>query len=149
MCIRDRDKVTTVRSHAYHVKFLNSQSSTFKATKPRPEYNNYLIGNDPSKWASKVPIYDQVRYEELYPGVHLDAYDVDGYFKYDFVVEPGASTQNIALSYEGADRLKLKKGDLIIHTSVDKIVEHKPYAYQEIDGKKVTIQCNYQLDGNS
>ena len=26
---------------------------------------------------------------------------------------------------------------------------HKPYAYQEIDGKKVTIQCNYQLDGNT
>ena len=118
-----RDKVTTIRSHAYHVKFLNSKQSTFKPTKPRPEYNNYLIGNDQSKWASRVPLYDQVRYEDLYDGVHLDAYDVDGYFKYDFVVEPGASTQNIVLEYEGVDRLKLKKGDLIIHTSVDKIVE--------------------------
>ncbi len=146
---RDRDKIHSVRAHAYHVKFLNANQASLKPTNRRIEYNNYLLGNDPSKWASKVPIFDQVRYENLYQGVHLDAYDVDGYFKYDFVVEPGASTDNIALNYIGADRLEIKKEDLVIHTSVDKIVEHKPYAYQEINGKKVTVNCAYQLEGST
>lgn len=146
---RDREKIQPVRAHAYHVKFLNANEPTLKPTAPRSEYNNYFLGNDRSKWASHVPIFDQVRYENLYPGVHLDAYDVDGYFKYDFVVEPGATTENIILEYEGADRLQIKKGDLIIHTSVDKIVEHEPYAYQEINGKKVTVKCAYQLEDNT
>ena len=145
---RNQSKVQPVRAHAYQVKFLNADQANLKATKPRTAYNNYFLGNDPSKWASKVPIFDQVRYENLYPGIHLDAYDVDGYFKYDFVVEPGAATEIIALNYTGADRLQIKKGDLIIHTSVDKIVEHEPYAYQEINGKKVTVKCAYQLKDN-
>ncbi len=146
---KDRKAIQPVRAHAYHVAFLNANPATFKPSQPRTEYYNYFLGNDPSKWASHVPLFDQVRYQDLYPGVHLDAYDVDGYFKYDFVVEPGASTDKIALGYEGADRLQIKKGDLVIHTSVDKIIEHEPYAYQEIDGKRVTVKCNYQLDGNT
>jgi len=147
---RDREKIQPVRSHAYHVTFLNANNQAkLKPTQPRTEYNNYFLGNDPSKWASHVPLFDQVRYENLYPGIHLDAYDVDGYFKYDFVVEPGAFTKNIALRYEGADRLQIKKGDLVIHTSVDKIIEHEPYAYQEIDGKRITVNCVYQLNGNT
>ncbi len=146
----DRDKTHPVRSHAYHVAFVNAnQTAKLKPTKPKSEYYNYFLGNDPSKWASHVPIYEQVRYENLYAGVHLDAYDVDGYFKYDFVVEPGATTENIALNYRGADRLEVKKGDLIIHTSVDKIVEHEPYAYQEIKGERIQVACSYHLEDNT
>ncbi len=146
---RHREKIQPVRAHAYHVKFLNANQANLKATEPRSAYNNYFLGNDRSKWASHVPIFDQVRYENLYPDIHLDAYDVDGYFKYDFVVDPGANTEDIALNYSGADRLEIKKGDLIIHTSVDKIVEHEPYAYQEIKGKKIEVVCAYQLEGNT
>ncbi len=146
---RDREKLQSVRSHAYHVEFLNASQATLIPSQPRTEYNNYFLGNDPAKWASNVPLYDQVRYENLYPGIHLDAYDVDGYFKYDFVVEPGASTKNIALRYEGADRLKIKKGDLVIYTSVDQIIEHEPYAYQEIAGKRTQVNCNYHLEGTT
>ncbi len=147
---REREKFQTVRSHAYHVEFLNANpSANLKATDRRTEYHNYFLGNDRSKWASHVPIFDQVRYENLYAGIHLDAYDVDGYFKYDFVVEPGANTENIALNYKGADRLEIKKGDLVIHTSVDKILEHEPYAYQEIKGERIEVSCAYQLEGNT
>ena len=143
---RDRESIQPVRSHAYHVAFLNANLATLKGSEPRTEYYNYFLGDDRSKWASHVPVFDQVRYENLYPGIHLDAYDVDGYFKYDFVVEPGATPNSIGLRYEGADRLQIKKGDLVIHTSVDKIIEHEPYAYQEIDGKRITVKCNYVLN---
>src|SRR5207244_1355416 len=30
---------------------------------------NYLIGNDPSKWRTKVPTYARVKYERVYPGI--------------------------------------------------------------------------------
>jgi len=42
----------TVHSHAYKVEFLNgNENPEIIADKPLPGYNNYFIGNDPSKWA--------------------------------------------------------------------------------------------------
>lgn len=145
-----KDKLSNlpVRAHAYQVKFVDALNSKILSQDIRTEYNNYFLGNDPSKWASNVPIYDKIRYESLYTGVHLDAYDVDGYFKYDFIVEAGANAAQIKLNYEGADRLQIKKGDLVIHTSVDQIIEQAPYAYQEINGQRQIVNCQYQLNGN-
>ena len=43
----------TIHSHAYKVEFLNGNKiAEVIPDKPLPGYNNYFIGNDPSKWAS-------------------------------------------------------------------------------------------------
>lgn len=137
-----------VKSHAYRVQFLNATKSVLQGHDKRPEYYNYFIGKDRSKWASNVGLYNKVVYPQLYPGISLEAYDVDGHFKYDFIVEPGADHRVIQLKYEGADRLEIKKKNLIIHTSVTKISEYEPYAYQEINGKKRQVDCQYELNGD-
>jgi hypothetical protein len=56
--------------------------------------------------------------------------------KYDFIVQPGADVNNIAMYFEGTDELKSKKGDLHIKTSVDEVVEMAPYTYQLINDKR-------------
>ena len=45
------------------------------------------------------------------------------------------------------DRISLKGGHLLIHTSVGTSRESKPYAYQIIEGKRKTVPCHYQLNG--
>ncbi|MEM6263797.1 MAG: PKD domain-containing protein [Bacteroidota bacterium] len=114
-----------------------------------PEYHNYFIGNDPSKWAGGVGMYGYLTYRDLYPGIDLRVYGDGDKMKYDFVVAPGADPSLIELLYEGADRLQIKSGELVVHTSVRTMKEAPPYAYQEdINGKRSEVPSAYSLRAN-
>ncbi|HYK64540.1 MAG TPA: hypothetical protein VEY94_06330, partial [Patescibacteria group bacterium] len=77
---------------------------------------NYLIGNDPRKWHTKVPVYAGVKYRNVYPGIDLAYHSSDQLqLEYDFEVAPGADPDRIRLSFNGAESLrKSRHGDLII-----------------------------------
>ena len=83
-----------------------------------PTYNNYFIGNDPSKWASECHIYQAITLKNVYPDVDVRYYTDNGTLKYDIIAKPGADISKIALKYEGAEKLQLKNKELIISTSV-------------------------------
>ena len=135
--------------HAYQVQFRGANTPQFNTEETLPFYHNYFIGNDPSKWSTKVPIHQKIIYEELYDGIKLAAYSKDHQFKYDFIVAPGSSPSQIQLDYRGMDALEIDNGNLIIHTSVETVVEHEPYAYQIIDGQEIKVPCDYELDYNT
>ncbi|MFT7605365.1 MAG: PKD repeat protein [Saprospiraceae bacterium] len=138
-----------IRLHAYRVKFKNANDVDFVAQDKQTQYNNYFIGNDPRKWAEKVPILNTIIYDDLYDGIDLKAYSEGGHFKYDFIVKPGAKPESIQQEYEGTDGLRIAQGKLIIETSVETIIESLPYVYQLINGEKVSVECEYQLDGQT
>jgi len=146
--IKESDEIRQahmVSGHAYKVHFLDALKPTFSRHDQRSGYNNYIRGNDSSKWASNVPVYRKVNYENLYDGIDLSAYSLNRNFKYDFIVAPNADASQIQLLYEGADDLFLEDENLIIETSVGTIKELKPYAYQIIDGKERKVACQYVL----
>lgn len=131
---------------------------TFKDANPKPlltgldkrtEYHNYFLGNDPSKWASRVPLFDQVFYTDLYNGIDLQVYSNDAVFKYDFVVAPNADAGNIKMEYNGLDGLEIRDGHLISVTTLGEFIEKAPYAYQNIDGQETEVECHFVLDGNT
>ncbi|HIA36137.1 MAG TPA: hypothetical protein EYN89_05220, partial [Flavobacteriales bacterium] len=135
--------------HAFKLSFenANTETRTFIEEDPYTSYTNYYIGKDQSKWANQVRSYGTIRYRDLYPGIDLAIYGGGG-LKYDFIVEPGSPPSDIRMKYEGADALSIKEGALHISTSVNELVESKPYAYQVIDGKQVEVACNFYLAGN-
>ncbi len=137
-----------VEGHAYRVRFVGSNISPVVGSEKQTQYHNYFLGNDPAKWASKVPVFRKVTYENLYDDIQLIAYSQDGLFKYDFVVAPQADVGQITLAYEGADAVFLEEDKLHIVTNVGMIREYKPYAYQMIDGKTEEVNCTFELDGN-
>jgi gliding motility-associated-like protein len=51
------------------------------------------------------------------------------------------------MEYEGAD-LSLEEENLIVKTSLQTITELKPYAYQLINGRQVSVACQFQIRGN-
>ncbi len=136
----------TMRRHAYRVKFLGAQKPFIEGKDKQSQYYNYILGNDPSKWASKVPVYHKVVYNSLYPGIDLETYDKKGLLKYDFIVHPGSDPNTIKMRYEGIEQPELDDGNLIIETTVQTVIEQRPYAYQIIDGKEVEVPCEYVLD---
>ncbi len=136
--------------HAYKMHFLNAKpNAVVSTTGKHTDYNNYFIGNNPAKWRSQVPIFDGINYQNLYNGINLSAYSSDLMFKYDFTVSPNTDPSVIAMQYEGVNGLSLYEGNLLIKTSVGNLVEKQPYAYQLIDGKKVTVACNFVLGNNN
>ena len=120
-----------LRSHAWNVDFLgaspNIQAIPDKAI---PTYNNYFIGNDPSKWAADCRVFQGITLKEVYPNIDVRYYTDNGFLKYDIVVKPGGDVSRIALKYEGIDKLQVKNKELMIATSVGDLKESSPYTYQ-------------------
>lgn len=136
----------SVRQHAYKVHFLEACKTDLNGFGKQKAYHNYIIGNDPSKWASYVPLFNKVVYNDLYEDIRLETYSKEGLFKYDFIVQPGADVQQIKMRYEGTDGLEIDNGNLVIHTSVQTIMEQQPYAYQTINGQQREVKCHYILN---
>ncbi len=113
-----------------------------------PQYYNYFLGADPSKWQSFVHAFEGIIYPSFYPGIDLKVYSEGTNLKYDFIVEPGADASSVQWKYEGAELVSLKDGDLIVKTSLADLIEKKPIAYQLIDGNKIFIRVDYKLEGD-
>lgn len=141
----------TVHSHAYKVEFLGASDDVEVAPdKELATYNNYFIGNDPSRWVSHARIFQAVVYKNIYPGIDLRYYSDKGQLKYDLIVNPGADVSKVALKYTGADKLHLRNGQLVVKTSVGDVTELSPYSFQfdKVNGRK-DVLCNYQLGNDN
>ncbi len=141
----------TLRKHAYTVEFVGANANAeILSEKPLNTYNNYFIGNDPSKWATEVKIFNAVTYKNLYPNIDVRYYSEGDKLKYDLIVHPGGDPSKIIIKYTGADKLSIRNNDLIIKTSVGEMKELYPYTYQSdnIKGRQ-KIECKYLLNGNT
>lgn len=137
------------RYHAYRMRFEGSnthcQPQGYEITE---DYENYYIGCDPSHWATHVRRYGRVDYPNLYDNITLKVYSAEHAMKYDIVVHPGGHPADVHIVYEGVAPLRLRGGHLVIPTSVNEVVELKPYAYQLIKGDTVEVEVRYRLRCN-
>ena len=143
------DQVIKLRSHAYRVSFLNAgKGAKAMPDKALPAYNNYFLGNDPNKWKGDCKIYQGVTYKNMYPNIDVRYYTNAGTLKYDIIVHPGGNVNNIALQYDGVDKLAIKNKELVISTSVGEVKELYPYSYQLKNGTRQTVDCKYVVKEN-
>ena len=111
---------------------------------------NYLIGNDPSRWHTDVPTYARVKYAGVYPGVDLIYYGNQRQLEYDFVIEPGASTRQVRLRFDGARKLRVgADGNLRIVERNGEIAFQKPVVYQMRDGQRELVNGQFVLKGKN
>ncbi|MFT3982001.1 MAG: PKD domain-containing protein [Ferruginibacter sp.] len=144
------DGKIVINSFAYKVQFLGASASAQQLPeKPLNSYNNYLIGNDPSKWGSNCKIFQAITYKNIYPNIDLRYYsDAAGKLKYDFIVKPGGNPNYIAMEYIGPKQVSVKDKELVISTPVGDVRELYPYSYQAATGKRMEVDCRYELKGN-
>lgn len=146
----DKNGKIIVRSHAYEVNFVNAnENPEIVPDKPLPTYNNYFIGNDPSQWATRCQIYQAITYKNIYPNIDLRYHTENGTLKYDIVIHPGGDPNMIAMKYIGANKLSIKKNQLITSTSVSDIKEFIPQSYEFNSGGRTEIQCKYVIGSNN
>ena len=122
------------------------QSAKAEPVEALPSYSNYFIGNDRSKWHTRVPHYSKIKYKNVYPGVDLLYYGSDRRLEYDFILSPGVNYSVIELAFDGADKLNVdRNGDLIINVAGLAIRQFRPKVYQWIDGKQQTVDGAYRI----
>ncbi|HVW61545.1 MAG TPA: hypothetical protein VHC48_15945, partial [Puia sp.] len=140
-----------VHSHAYRVSFVGANEGvTIVPDKPAPGYDNYFIGNDPSKWARDCKIYQGVTYKDIYPNIDIRYYTDQGQLKYEIIVHPGGNVDQIAMQYEGADGLEIKKGQLLVNTSVGQVKELAPATFQFDQRGRMPVKSRFAIkNGNT
>jgi uncharacterized repeat protein (TIGR01451 family) len=112
-----------------------------------PGRSNYFLGNDPAKWRNNVPQFARVRYEDVYPGINLVFYGKQGHLEYDFQVAPGSDPAQAELEFNGAKRLELKDGALVIQNAGGSMQLEAPHMYQEIAGRQQAVEGKFVLRG--
>ena len=143
------------------VFFLSEQADDdgihvqFKNANPRPqilrenellERSNYLIGNNKNQWIIDIPHYTKVSYKDIYPGIDLVYHSNNSQLEYDLIVFQGSKLDSISLTFQGIKPLKLDKtGDLVLENKFGRLHQHRPIAYQIINGKKSFIESKYVL----
>ncbi|MGE5341639.1 MAG: SBBP repeat-containing protein [Candidatus Omnitrophota bacterium] len=106
---------------------------------------SYFKGKE-SEWKTGISAASKIMYRDLWPGIDLVYYGTVNQMKYEFVVHPGADPNRIKLAYHGAgDVRENAKGQLEVNTPAGNFHDDTPVAWQEIAGKRVSVQLKYAL----
>lgn len=138
-----------IKRHAYQVRFENANPNPLvEKQQMGSDYENFYIGNDPSKWRGDVRNYHQVFLRGLYPGIDYELITAVKGMKYNFHIRAGAAPSQIRMKYDGVDKMYLKDGALFVKLQINEVREQRPYAYQQINGEIKEVICKYKLENN-
>src|SRR5258708_21825036 len=129
------------------MKLVGADAGTLvSGTDPLPGKSNYFVGNDPQKWRSGIPQFGGVRYRRVYPGIDLVFYGNQGHLEYDFKVAPGADPSQAELQFDGASKLELNHGDLLLTGKSDGDLRlQAPQVYQRDGDRRVPVAGHFVL----
>lgn len=138
-----------VKFHAIKSTFLNTSWKGEVEEKDSSEfYRNYIIGNDSSKWQSKVHAYRSVKLINFYPNIDLLLETKNEQLKYSFIVHPGGDPNSIVIKHEGEDALFLDEENNLHHrTPLGNLMESKPISFLMDGDRKQKITSEYALSG--
>jgi hypothetical protein len=138
------------RNHFYTMEFVGASKQVSLSGESRKDhYHNYYLSKNPNDWHSHVSLFEMARHQNLYPGIDLVWNDEKGNLKYQFELKKGANPSSISIEYKGLDKISLIKGNLILKTSIGTITEKKPVAWQEINGRKIPVTCQFEIQNGN
>ena len=127
------------------LNFDNSLAVKPIGIEPMKHKNNYFIGNDPSKWSSDVLNYRKVIYYNLWNNIDLVYYFNDQGLKYEFILYPGASPNDIRITVDGHSSLSIQNNELIIGTQNGIEITDGDFSLFFNDGSKEKIGGSFKV----
>jgi uncharacterized repeat protein (TIGR01451 family) len=117
-----------------------------RGQEPTPAVISYFKGSR-EQWKAGLGTYASLVYRDLWPGIDLVFTGTINRLKYTFLIHPGADPERIKLAYRGATAVTLTGGgELDVSTPVGGFRDERPYAYQEVEGRRVEVTSAYALD---
>ena len=110
---------------------------------------NYLVGRDRAKWHSNIPLYGRVEYKQVYDGVDVAFHATGSQVEFDYLVNPNADPAQIALKFDGAERVRTTAGgSLVLSTAAGDVQLLKPVAYQGEGASRKLVDASFAVKGN-
>ena len=109
-----------------------------------PAHANFLIGKA-ADWHVGVPLYSEIAYRQIYPGIDMVFGGSERNLKSEFRVAPGADPSRVGIRYTGAGEPRIENGTLVIPVGGYELREQVPLAYQERAGRRIPIHCRFML----
>lgn len=147
-------KLETDKRHAIKMSFLNNTNNLSKMTliaeNKIETYFNYYLGNDKTKWKTRVPAFERLIYKNVFHNIDLIYYFVDGNLKYDYIASPGSNVNDIEMLIEGADIHHSSDGGIDYAITVGSFQEESPYAYQvsKNSKKETSVDVSFDIKNN-
>ncbi|MCX7650795.1 MAG: T9SS type A sorting domain-containing protein [Flavobacteriales bacterium] len=131
-----------LKNHVITFQWKNpNKNFRIKPNKPLEIYHNYYLGNDPTKWASRVPLWEEVWIENIYVGIDLRWYIDNGCPRFDFVVRPEGDYRDISMVVNGSEGINLDDEIVSIKTPLGDIDLKDLHAYAYVGNKKIPISA--------
>lgn len=128
------------RAGVCHLRWLGAAPAVrLLAEQPTTGLVHELLGNDPATHRRNLPLYAQLRADQLYPGVNAIYYGNPALLEFDLHLAPAADPEQIRFALPGA---RLEAGGAL-HLS-NGLVWQAPVAYQLVDGQRRTIPAAYR-----
>jgi gliding motility-associated-like protein len=138
----------TLRSHAIRFQWIGCLKDSIEVVNEQLHSfcHHYYLGNDARKWKTGVPVAKEVRVKRLYEGVDWLIKGADFIPKHDMIIMDGMVPENLLFTIRGAHKTYVdRQGRLVIETSLGKIKESKPIAWQLVEGVKHPVKCRYRV----
>lgn len=115
---------------------------------------NFYTTGVGSNGITEVNHFNKVLYRNVYPNIDVEFVLSDNNtksgFKYNFILHPGASINDIKLKILGANGSAInKEGHISIVSTLGVIEEKIPYSFQITNGKESAIQAHFKETGNN
>ncbi|HLP32143.1 MAG TPA: gliding motility-associated C-terminal domain-containing protein [Bacteroidia bacterium] len=139
----------SMKGHSFRVSFTGGRNDAEIVPEQKQHYYyNFFQGSKQEQWATEAGAYSSVVYKNAYEHTDVRIQKLNMGVKYDILLHPRAQINVVKLRFTGADSLWLSEGKLYIKTSVNTVVEQRPYAYQRIKNAEVQVPCHFVLDKN-
>jgi uncharacterized protein (TIGR03437 family) len=150
---RNAGPSTAGESAVVRMDLLGANSGlTMQAQDKLPGIANYLTGSAGAKWPTNLPTYAKTLSHNVYPGIDLVYYGVQGQLEYDFVLAPQADPSKIRLKFAGAKPAIDASGDLVLSVGArdgqNAIRFHKPILYQQVQGARQPVDGRFTIARN-
>ncbi len=137
--------------HGVRLSFTGADKGLeVSARSPLETKVNYFTGKDSKKWRSDVPVYGYIIYKGVYKNIDIKFYGNNSKIEHDVIVKAGGDPDEVVFTYDGVKSIDVTdKGELDVALAGGRILEKKPFIYQEIDGVKVPVKGSYRIIGKA
>lgn len=112
-----------------------ASAAHFEPGRALPQTRSYVLGQDASRWVGGLPVYGQVVQGHGVEGVRVVWRHDERGLAYDLHLEPHVGVGELALTVEGAERLRLgENGELVLDTAVGTLRQSAPVAWERLPG---------------
>jgi len=116
---------------------------------PLPEYFNYFTSSAPPEGIKNVKQFSKITYKNIYPEIDLEFFTSEEHgYKYNFVIHPGASINDIRFKIDGPDDISLIHDTLKFGTRFGDVEELIPESYFLVNDSRVDIQVRFKKINN-